>query len=91
MTLPEAIQLDRDCVMFVSQASVSNSFLTVGATLKKNRYFYWFERIVGNDTVFNRLELPARHYVAEELASELQTGMNDNSWFGADAAYTATY
>ena len=35
VTLPEAIQLDKDYVMFVSQASVSNSFLSVGATLKK--------------------------------------------------------
>ena len=77
--------------MFVSQASVSNSFLSVGATLKTNRYFYWFERIAGNDTVFNRAELPARHYVAEELASALQTAMNDASWFGTDAAYTATF
>ena len=77
--------------MCVSQASVSNNFLSVGATLKKNRYFYWFERVVGNGTVFNVLELPARHYVAEELASGLQTGMNDASWFGANAAYTATY
>ena len=84
VTLPEAIQLDKDCVMFVSQASVSNSFLSVGATLKTNRYFYWFERIAGNDTVFNRAELPTRHYVAEELASALQTAMNDASWFGTD-------
>ena len=91
LTLPEAIQLDKDCVMFVSQASVSNSFLSVGATLKRNRYFYWFERIAGNATVFNRAELPARHYVADELASELQTALNNASWFGTSAAYTAVY
>ena len=39
VTLPEAIQLDRDCVMCVSQSSVSNSFLSVGATLKKKPLF----------------------------------------------------
>ena len=77
--------------MFVSQASVSNSFLSVGATLNKNRYFYWFERIAGNDTVFNRAELPARHYVAEELASALHTAMNNASWLGTYVAYTATF
>ena len=65
VTLPEAIQLDKDCVMCVNQSPVSNSFLSVGATLKTNRYFYWCERTAGNDTVFNRAELPARHYVAE--------------------------
>ena len=39
VTLPEAIQLYKDCVMCVSKASVSNSFLSVGATLNKQPLF----------------------------------------------------
>ena len=77
--------------MYVNSASVTNTFLPVGTHIgTKNHYFYWFERLKNVDTVFNRAALPERAYVAEELASALQTAINNASWFG-DQQYSCTY
>ena len=53
------------------------------------QYFYWFERLANVDTVFNRAALPERAYIAEELASALQTAINNARWFG-DHPYSCT-
>ena len=90
-SLPETLHIDRDVAMYVNSASVTNTFLPVGTHIgQKNHYFYWFERLANVDTVFNRAALPERSYVAEELASALQTAINNASWFG-DNQYTCTY
>ena len=91
ISLPETLHIDRDVAMYVNSASVTNTFLPVGTHIgQKNHYFYWFERLANVDTVFNRAALPERSYVAEELASALQTAINNASWFG-DNQYTCTY
>ena len=91
ISLPETLHVDKDVVMYVNSASVSNTFLPTGTNIgTKNHYFYWFERLKNVDTVFNRVALPERFYVAEELASELQTSINNASWFG-DQQYSCTY
>ena len=91
VSLPEVLHVDRDVVMYVNSASVTNTFLPVGTHIgTKNHYFYWFERLKNVDTVFNRAALPERAYVAEELASALQTAINNASWFG-DQQYSCTY
>ena len=90
-SLPEALHVDKDVVMYVNSASVTNTFLPTGTNVsKKNHYFYWFERLKNVDTVFNRVALPERLYVAEELANVLQTSINNASWFG-DHQYSCTY
>ena len=89
--LPEATQVPKNFVCYVSQASVSNSFLTTGTFVgTKNNTFYWFERILNNDTVFNYATLPEQNFDAETLATALQTAINAASWFGGDL-YTVTY
>ena len=91
ISLPETLHVDKDVAMYVNSASVSNTFLPVGTNIgKKNHYFYWFERLVNVDTVFNRAALPERAYVAEELAGALQTAINNASWFG-DNQYSCTF
>ena len=91
LTLKEAIHLHKDTVCYVNHASVSNTFIPVGTQVSGLRhYFYWFERIAGNDTVFNRASLPERGYDAESLATALQTAINGASWFG-DGLYTVAY
>ena len=83
ISLPETLHVDKDVAMYVNSASVTNTFLPVGTNVgTKNHYFYWFERLKDVDTVFNRAALPERAYVAEELASALQTAINNASWFG---------
>ena len=77
--------------MYVNRASVTNTCLPTGTSVnKKNHYFYWFERLKNVDTVCNRVALPERLYVAEELANVLQTSINNASWFG-DHQYSCTY
>ena len=57
--LPEVTHIGKDMVAYINQASVSNSFLSVGTYVgSRNHYFYWFERILDNNTVFNRATLP---------------------------------
>ena len=91
ISLPETLHVDKDVVMYVNSASVSNTFLPVGTNIgTKNHYFYWFDRLKNVDTVFNRVALPERFYVAEELANVLQTSINNASWFG-DHQYSCTY
>ena len=91
ISLPETLHVDKDVVMYVNSASVTNTFLPTGANIgKKNHYFYWFERLKNVDTVFNGVALPERFYVAEELANVLQTSINNASWFG-DHQYSCTY
>mgnify|MGYP006975542518 CR=1 FL=1 len=83
ISLPGTLHVDKDVAMYVNSASDTNTFLPVGTNIgKKNHYFYWFERLANVDTVFNRAALPERTYVAEELASALQTAINNASWFG---------
>ena len=89
--LPEAMQVPKNFVCYVSQASVSNSFLTTGTFVgTKNNTFYWFERIQNNDTIFNYATLPEQNFDAESLATALQLAMNNASWFGGNQ-YTVTY
>ena len=91
ISLPEVLHVDRDVVMYVNSASVTNTFLPVGTNIgTKNHYVYWFERLANIDTVFNRAALPERAYVAEELAWALQTAINNALWFG-DHQYSCTY
>ena len=88
---PQVTQVPAGFCCYVNQASVSNSFLSVGTFVgSKTHYFYWFERLAGNATVFNRAILPEHNYHAERLTSALQTAMNTASWFGGDL-YTVTY
>ena len=50
--LPEVTHIGKDMVAYINQASVSNRFLSVGAYVgSKSHYFYWFERILDNNTV----------------------------------------
>ena len=89
--LPEVVQVPKNFVCYVSQASVTNSFLSTGTFVgTENNRFYWFERIANNDTVFNTASLPNANYDAESLATALQTNMNLTSWFG-NSPYTVTY
>ena len=91
ISLPETLHVDKDVAMYVNSASVTNTFLPTGTnTGTKHHYFYWCERLANVDTVFNRAALPERAYVAEELASALQTAINNASWFG-DHQYSCTY
>ena len=91
VSLPETLHLPEDTAMYVNTASVTNTFLSTGThTGSKNHYFYWFEKLDGVDTVFNRCELPEQGYDAEELAGALQTAINAATWFG-DGLYTCTY
>ena len=91
ISLPETLHVDKDVVMYVNSASLSNTFLPTGTNIsKKNHYVYWFGRLKNVDTVFDRVALPERFYVAEELASVLQTSINNASWFG-DQQYSCTY
>ena len=89
--LPEVTHIGKDMVAYINQASVSNSFLSVGTYVgSKSHYFHWFERILDNNTVFNRATLPEQSYDVESLAAALQTAMNNASWFGGDL-YTVTF
>ena len=89
--LPEVVHVGREMVCYVNQASVTNSFLSVGTFVgTKNHYFYWFERIAGNATVFNRAALPERNYDAETLKEALSSAINGASWF-QDNQYSVTY
>ena len=89
--LPEVTHIGKDSVAYINQASVTNSFLCVDTHIgSKNHYVYWFERILNNDTVFNRVGLPEQNYDAETLATMLQSRMNAASWFGGNL-YTVTY
>ena len=91
ISLPETLHVDKDVARHINSASVTNTCLPVGTNIgTKNHYFYWFERLANVDTVFNRAALPERAYVAEELASALQTAINNASWFG-DHQYSCTY
>ena len=91
ISLPETLHVDKDVAMYVNSASVSNTFIPVGTNIgTKNHYFYWFERLVNVDTVFNRVTLPERAFVADELAAVLQTALNGASWFG-DNQYSCTF
>ena len=90
-SLPQVMQVPAGFCCYINQASVSNSFLSVGTFVgSKSHYFYWFERLTGNATVFNRASLPEQNYDAESLASALQTAVNSASWFGGDL-YTIAY
>ena len=41
ISLPEVLHVDRDVVMYVNSASVTNTFLPVGTNVgTKNHYFY---------------------------------------------------
>ena len=90
-SLPQVTQVPANFCCYINQASVTNSFLSVGTFVgSKNHYFYWFERLTGNATVFNRASLPEQNYDTESLATALQTAMNAASWFGGDL-YTVAY
>ena len=90
-SLPQVTQVPTIFCCYINQASVTNSFLSVGTYVgSRNHYFYWFERILNNNTVFNRVPLPEQSYDAESLAAALQTAMNNASWFGGDL-YTVTF
>ena len=91
VSLPEVLHVDRDVVMYVNSASVTNTFLPVGTHVGTGRhYLYCFERLANVDTVFNRAALPERAYAAEGLASALHTAINNVSWIG-DHQYSCTY
>ena len=90
-SLPETISLDHDTVMYVNTASVTNTFSATGTQIgAKNHYVYFFEKLFGSTTVFNRAVLQERAYEATELAPSLQTALNAASWFGDDL-YTCQY
>ena len=90
--LPEAMQVPKNYVCYVSQASVSNSFLTTGTFVgSRTNTFYWCERVINNATVFNYATLPEQKYDAESLAGALQLAINNASWFGGGNHYTVTY
>ena len=90
ISLPETIHLKEDTALYVNNVTLTNSFLTTGSTVgHKSHYFYWFEKM-GNNMVFNRATLSERSYDVTELASELQTRLNQATWFGDDL-YTCTY
>ena len=77
--------------MYVNIASVTNTFSAMGTQIgAKNHYVYFFEKLFGSTTVFNRAVLQDRSYEATELASSLQTASNAASWFGDDL-YTCQY
>ena len=83
VSLPETLHLERDIVMYVNSASVTNTFLPTGTIVgTKQHYFYWFERLLNVDTVLNRAVLSERAYTAEELALELKHALNAATWFG---------
>ena len=89
--LPQSLQVPANYVCYVSQASVSNSFLTTGTFVgSRNNTFYWFERILNNDTVFNYTVIPEQNYDAESLAAALESALNAASWFGGNL-YTVAY
>ena len=68
ISLPETLHVDKDVVMYVNSASVTNTFLPTGTNIgKKNHYFYWFERLKNVDTVFNRVALPERFLLLKNL------------------------
>ena len=88
---PETIHLEHDTVMYVNTASATNTFSATGTQIgTKNPYVYFFEKLFGSTTVFNRAVLQERAYEATELASSLQEAMNAVSWFGDDL-YTCEY
>ena len=90
-SLPQVTQVPANFCCYINQASVTNSFLSVGTFVgSKNHYFYWFERLTGNATVFNRASLPEQNYDTESLATTLQTAINAASWFGG-SIYTVAY
>jgi len=90
ISLPETIHLKEDTALYVNNVTLTNSFLTTGSTVgHKSHYLYWFEKM-GNNMVFNRATLSERSYDVTELASELQTRLNQATWFGDDL-YTCTY
>ena len=87
--LPETLHLDSDVVMYVNSATVTNTFLSTGTTVgHKSHYIYFYEKL-GSVLAFNRAELAERGYVADELAVELQTALNNASIFGG--GYTCTF
>ena len=45
---------------------------------------------MGNDTIFNRAELPAANYNVDSLVEALSTAINSASWFG-DNQYSVAY
>ena len=90
-SLPQVAQVPTIFCCYINQASVTNSFLSVGTFVgSKSHFFYWFERLTGNATVFNRAALPEQNYDSESLAAALQTAMNTASWFGGEL-YTVAY
>ena len=61
ISLPETLHVDKDVVMYVNSASVTNTFLPTGTNVSNmNHYFYWFERLRDVATVLNRVALPER-------------------------------
>ena len=60
--LPKATQVPKNYVCYVSQASVSNSFLTCGTFVgSRTNTFYWIERVLNNDTIFNYTVIPEQN------------------------------
>ena len=79
-SLPRCVQVPPTFCCYVSQASISNTFLSVGTFIgNRHNTFYWFERIAGNDTVFNKCELVEQNYDIETLSISLQHAINASS------------
>ena len=90
VSLPETLHLNPDIVMYVNSATCTNTFLPTGTVVGHQRNAIFFlERERGSAMVLNRAVLPERTYDAEELATALQTAMNDAAWLSS--TYTCTY
>ena len=95
VTLPETLHLPPDAVMYVTDCAISHSFRTVdgsGTVGSKNHHLYFLERNYqsGDVTVLSRAVPTSRSYTPYELATEIQTRMNEVSIF-ISTAYNVTY
>ena len=90
-SLPGVTQVPANLLLLCQPGVSDKFFLSVGTDVgSKTHYFYWFERLTGNATVFNRAPLLEHNYDSGSVATALQTQMNAASWCGGDL-YTVSY
>ena len=98
LQLPETLSIPRNYGCYVTDIALSHSWRTVHGTTSvgaRNHYVYWMERLWYPNgpidyTVLNRCAITPGSYGPVELADEIATQMNANTFFGA-GAYAVTY
>ena len=67
-SLPQVTQVPAGFCCYINQASVTNSFLSVGTFVGSDKtLFYWIERLAGNATVLTGLPFQSKNMMQKAL------------------------